>query len=189
MLNGHLLKCVVAGGQHDSRIVLIPRIVFRPNSDDGFPFEWERRQFPVRVAFTMTINKSQRIIILFHLNIDRDWWYLKIFLIVGIISYHLFRIEPIVSRCIKYEPIRIHLNLKYCIATKLANLFNLLYVLYVQRDCARSEQCHLGTKVRISLDLKPNWIGYKQTVSQMVNHFVICNHFCCFTFKKLCYYF
>ena len=24
-----------------------------------FPFEWSRRQFPVRVAFAMTINKSQ----------------------------------------------------------------------------------------------------------------------------------
>ena len=24
-----------------------------------FPFEWQRRQFPVRAAFSMTINKSQ----------------------------------------------------------------------------------------------------------------------------------
>jgi hypothetical protein len=38
--------------------VFIPRITLRP-TDDTFPFEWERRQFPVRVAFAMTINKAQ----------------------------------------------------------------------------------------------------------------------------------
>ena len=37
---------------------LIPRITLRPK-DREFPFEWSRRQFPVRVAFAMTINKSQ----------------------------------------------------------------------------------------------------------------------------------
>jgi ATP-dependent DNA helicase PIF1 len=30
----------------------------RPKDRD-FPFEWSRRQFPVKVAFAMTINKSQ----------------------------------------------------------------------------------------------------------------------------------
>ena len=39
-------------------MVLIPRIMLR-SKDREFPFEWSRRQFPVRVAFAMTINKSQ----------------------------------------------------------------------------------------------------------------------------------
>ena len=54
----HLLECEIAGGEHGGRIVLIPRIFLRPK-DREFPFEWSRRQFPVKVAFAMTINKSQ----------------------------------------------------------------------------------------------------------------------------------
>ena len=53
-----LLECVIAGGEHKARTVLIPRIFLKPK-DREFPFEWCRRQFPVRVAFAMTINKSQ----------------------------------------------------------------------------------------------------------------------------------
>ncbi len=38
--------------------VAIPRIILKPK-DKEFPFDWSRRQFPVRVAFACTINKSQ----------------------------------------------------------------------------------------------------------------------------------
>jgi hypothetical protein len=41
-----------------TREVVIPRIVLKPK-DNEFPFDWSRRQFPVRVAFACTINKSQ----------------------------------------------------------------------------------------------------------------------------------
>ena len=54
----HILECVIAGGEHNGRVVLIPRIFLRPK-DREFPFEWSRKQFPVNVAFAMTINKSQ----------------------------------------------------------------------------------------------------------------------------------
>ena len=50
-----LLQCRVAGS---GRVVLIPRITFIPKPTE-YPFEWQRRQFPVRSAFAMTINKSQ----------------------------------------------------------------------------------------------------------------------------------
>ena len=56
--NNYLLECTIAGGEFNTRTVLIPRIQLRPKEKE-FPFEWSRRQFPVRVAFATTINKSQ----------------------------------------------------------------------------------------------------------------------------------
>ena len=58
IINGCLLKAVIANGSFSGREVFIPRITLQP-SDDSYPFQWRRRQFPVRVAFAMTINKSQ----------------------------------------------------------------------------------------------------------------------------------
>ena len=54
----NLLECSIVGGEFNSRKVLIPRITLKPK-DREFTFEWSRRQFPVRVCFAMTINKSQ----------------------------------------------------------------------------------------------------------------------------------
>ena len=50
-----LLQCRIVGSD---RVVLIPRITFIPKVNE-YPFEWQRRQFPVRPAFAITINKSQ----------------------------------------------------------------------------------------------------------------------------------
>ena len=58
VLKNHLLDCTIVGSAHEGRKVLIPRITLKPK-DREFPFEWCRRQFPVRVSFAMTINKSQ----------------------------------------------------------------------------------------------------------------------------------
>ena len=38
--------------------MFIPRITLTP-SDSGLPFDLKRRQFPVRPAFVLSINKSQ----------------------------------------------------------------------------------------------------------------------------------
>ena len=54
-LDNKLLQCRIV---ETGRLVLIPRITFIPKPGE-FPFEWQRRQFPVRPAFAMTINKSQ----------------------------------------------------------------------------------------------------------------------------------
>ena len=54
-LDHKVLQCQLEGSE---RTVLIPRILFIPQSND-FPFEWSRRQFPVMPAFAMTINRSQ----------------------------------------------------------------------------------------------------------------------------------
>ena len=60
-VNRNLLQCQFAGGENDGRTVLLPRIMFKLNDNDPkeFPVEWQRREFPVRTAFAMTINKSQ----------------------------------------------------------------------------------------------------------------------------------
>jgi len=50
-----VLECQIVGSL---RTVLIPRITFIPKAGD-YPFEWQRRQFPVKPAFAITINKSQ----------------------------------------------------------------------------------------------------------------------------------
>lgn len=50
------LECTISGGEHRGRTVLIPRIVLHPK-EGMYPFDWSRRQFPVRTAFAITINK------------------------------------------------------------------------------------------------------------------------------------
>ena len=54
-IDNKLLQCRIV---ETGRIVLIPRITFIPKMNE-YPFEWQRRQFPVRTAFAITINKSQ----------------------------------------------------------------------------------------------------------------------------------
>ena len=57
-LQQHVIDSLICTGRHSGKRVLIPRITLSP-SDTGFPFTLRRRQFPVRPAFSMTINKSQ----------------------------------------------------------------------------------------------------------------------------------
>ena len=58
VINGRLIEATIATGSHRGQGVLIPRIML--SADPGeYPFEWTRRQFPIRVAFAMTINKAQ----------------------------------------------------------------------------------------------------------------------------------
>jgi hypothetical protein len=55
----HVLEVKIIGGDHDGEIALLPRIVLNPGSEANFAFTLRRRQFPVRLAFAMTINKGQ----------------------------------------------------------------------------------------------------------------------------------
>ena len=54
-VNNKLLLCRIL---ETGREVLIPRITFIPKPNE-YPFQWQRRQFPVRPSFAITINKSQ----------------------------------------------------------------------------------------------------------------------------------
>ena len=60
-LANKVLQCRVAGSE---RTVFIPRIVLIPKPNE-YPFSWQRRQFPVKPAFSTTINKSQGTIFYF----------------------------------------------------------------------------------------------------------------------------
>ena len=53
----HLLKCKILTGDKMGQIVFINRITLY--SGDQYPFEFGRTQFPIRLAFAMTINKLQ----------------------------------------------------------------------------------------------------------------------------------
>ncbi|KMQ86402.1 hypothetical protein RF55_14615, partial [Lasius niger] len=57
-LKPNLIYAEVLTGPSRGQIVFIPRIDFLPN-DTEIPFKLKRRQFPIRVSFAMTINKSQ----------------------------------------------------------------------------------------------------------------------------------
>ncbi|XP_057305225.1 ATP-dependent DNA helicase PIF1-like [Hydractinia symbiolongicarpus] len=57
-LRQHVIDAEIITGVATGKRVLIPRIQLAP-SDTGLPFQLRRRQFPIRLAYAMTINKSQ----------------------------------------------------------------------------------------------------------------------------------
>ena len=57
-LKPNLIIAQVLTGSAEGQMVFIPRIDLAPSSPD-LPFVLRRRQFPVKLAFAMTINKSQ----------------------------------------------------------------------------------------------------------------------------------
>lgn len=57
-LTDRVIVAKIVSGSHAGTTVFILRFAMAP-SDGDLPFEMQRRQFPVRPAFVMTINKSQ----------------------------------------------------------------------------------------------------------------------------------
>lgn len=55
----HALFCTILTGNNRGNIAVIPRIVINTKGDSELPFVLNRKQFPVRLAFAMTICKSQ----------------------------------------------------------------------------------------------------------------------------------
>jgi hypothetical protein len=54
----YVLRCMVVNGPQAGQIVYLPRFLFKHEGADQ-PLKWQRRQFPVRPCWAMTINKSQ----------------------------------------------------------------------------------------------------------------------------------
>nr|KAJ0217450.1 hypothetical protein LSAT_V11C300146760 [Lactuca sativa] len=57
-LYGFQLKEIVVG-QHAGKRVFLPRVPLSPFDDGMFPFKQKRKQFPIQLSFSMTINKAQ----------------------------------------------------------------------------------------------------------------------------------
>ena len=57
-LMDRLIEAEVATGPAKGQRVFIPRLSITPSDADKWPFTLCRRQFPVRAAFAMTVNKS-----------------------------------------------------------------------------------------------------------------------------------
>ena len=57
-LGQRLLKCMVLTGANIGEEVFIPRTALN-TTDVKWPFTLQRRQFPVRICYAMTINKTK----------------------------------------------------------------------------------------------------------------------------------
>ncbi|UYV67116.1 hypothetical protein LAZ67_4003936 [Cordylochernes scorpioides] len=57
-MRSHVLEAQILTGTKVGHTVLVPKISLAP-SDTNLPFILKRRQFPLRLAFAMTINKAQ----------------------------------------------------------------------------------------------------------------------------------
>jgi hypothetical protein len=59
-MRDRVLEVHLIGGEHDGEIALIPQVSLIPTSSStDVTFRFKRRQFPVRLAFALSINKAQ----------------------------------------------------------------------------------------------------------------------------------
>lgn len=59
-MTNRVLECQIIGGDHDGNIAFIPRISLTPSGNlTEFAFAMQWRQFPIALAFAITINKAQ----------------------------------------------------------------------------------------------------------------------------------
>jgi len=58
-ISQRVIECEILAGKHAGNMVFIPRIPLASSSTSDLPFDFQRTQFPLRLAFAMTINKAQ----------------------------------------------------------------------------------------------------------------------------------
>jgi len=58
-MRDRVLEVRLIGGDHDGETTLIPRILMAPPVSAALAFDFRRLQFPVRLAFALSINKAQ----------------------------------------------------------------------------------------------------------------------------------
>lgn len=57
-LRGNIILATICSGKGKGNVVFIPKMAMSP-ADSDFPFKLKRLQFPILLAFAVTINKSQ----------------------------------------------------------------------------------------------------------------------------------
>ena len=55
----NLIQCEISTGFLKGELRLLPRITLRAPDSSGYPFQFQRMQFSIKLCFDMTINKSQ----------------------------------------------------------------------------------------------------------------------------------
>ncbi|XP_074305054.1 uncharacterized protein LOC141639984 [Silene latifolia] len=55
----NIIDAEIVVGHHKRELVFIPRIPLQPSPADKFPFNFKRKQFPIKLSFAMTVNKAQ----------------------------------------------------------------------------------------------------------------------------------
>ncbi|RAL47654.1 hypothetical protein DM860_017630 [Cuscuta australis] len=55
----HIISCYIAFGEYKDKHVFIPRIPLQISRDEHCSIPFKRTQFPLKLCFAMTINKSQ----------------------------------------------------------------------------------------------------------------------------------
>ena len=58
-MSERVLHVQLIGGDHHGQLALISRIILIPPSSPDFTFKFRQRQFPVCLAFAITINRAQ----------------------------------------------------------------------------------------------------------------------------------
>ena len=58
-IDQRVVECEILGDKYAGNMIIIPRIPLSPSSTADLSFEFRRTQFPLRLAFAMTINKAQ----------------------------------------------------------------------------------------------------------------------------------
>ncbi|XP_021722674.1 uncharacterized protein LOC110690153 [Chenopodium quinoa] len=55
----NVIQGIIAVRHYKGEEVFIHRVNLRPSNSVNYPFQFERKQFPIKLSFAMTINKSQ----------------------------------------------------------------------------------------------------------------------------------
>ena len=59
-ISQRVIECEILAGKHAGNMVFIPRIPLASSSTADLPFDFQRTQFPLRLAFAMTIKHKVR---------------------------------------------------------------------------------------------------------------------------------